>query len=159
MFRSGCCTGGTDIICSILILRKNNFSIGRINLIVDCTIYFFCTILFDVRIAIYSVIYSAIYSFALDKMHYQNINMEAIVITKKPSDSMQADILNELSRGMTRLPAEGGFTGDQKDFFFIIISKYEKDQLLSIIRKHDPDAFVALKEHTEIYGNYERRTS
>ena len=40
---------------------------------------------------------------------------------------------------------------------YIIASKYETMQLRMIIHKYDPHAFVTVKEHANVYGNFERR--
>ncbi len=154
---AGCTGGGMDVISTMISRRKKNFSIGKINLMINCTLYCACLFLFDVSTAIYSVVYSVLYSFALDKFHFQNINVEVIVITKIPIEALAKQIMQEMGRGITELSANGAYSGKPVNMLYIVISKFEIHQLRAIIRSHDPSAFVTIKEHTDVYGNYVKK--
>lgn len=151
---AGCCGGGMDVVGMMALRRGSNVSVGRTNLLVNVALYLCCLLLFDAKTSIYSIVYAVVYSAALDRMHYQNIDEEIIIITKKPSEEVSREIMDEMGRGVTRLNAHGEFTGERENVLYIIISKYETQKLLSIVRKHDPAAFITVKEHTSVYGNY-----
>lgn len=151
---AGSCGGGMDVVSVMIIQKKSNFSIGRISLYVNVVLYLCCLILFDVQTAIYSIVYSVLYSFALDKLHLQNINVEVIIITKQQTKTLGDAIINELRRGVTKIQAEGEFTGEPESMLYVVISKFEIHQLKAIVKKHDPHAFVTIKEHADVYGNY-----
>jgi len=149
--------GGTDVIGFIMIKHRQNFTIGRINLIVDFVIYAICLVMFNVQTAIYSVVYAFVCVIVMDRIHQQNINVEAIIVTRAPAEDLKKELLEVLDRGITLLPATGGYTGEEKVAFLIVTSKYEVAELNSIVRKHDPDAFITLKENTKIIGNFQKR--
>ncbi len=156
LLRAGSTGGGLDVVGLMITHKHRDFSVGRVNMAVNIVLYALFLIFFDVQTALYSAIYSAVYSLALDRMHYQNINEEIIVLTKQPVEELKQEILNTVGRGVTTLDAHGGFTGEPVTMLFIVASKYETLQLRQLIYRHDPRAFVTVKEHTTVYGNFER---
>lgn len=157
VLRMGSSSGGTDVIGIILARRNASVSVGRIGLFVNLALYAVCLILFDVEIVVYSIIYAAVYSMAVDRLHIQNINAEVHVITKIQSDEMEQEILHELNRGITRWQAIGSYTHQDNHVLYITMSKYEVAQFRQIIHKYDPHAFVVVNEGVHIMGNYEKR--
>lgn len=149
--------GGTDLIGMMLIKKKQTFSVGKLNLIVDCILYLICLFVFDVQVAIYSIVYSVVSTFVIDKLHQQNINVQAIIVSDAPAEGLKEALIKELDRGITILPARGGYSGAEKNAFMVVISKYEVSELISIVSKHDPQAFVTFNEGSKIYGNFEKR--
>lgn len=150
----GASTGGMDIISMYLIRKNGNYSVGKISLVVNLFVYAICLFLFNIKLVIYSVIFAVVSSMATDRVHAQNINVEIFVITKKDSTEMERDVLEHLGRGLTRWNATGGYTQENVEILYILLSKYELSQLRQIIHKHDPDAFVVAKEHVQVNGNY-----
>lgn len=149
--------GGTDLIGLMLIKKGTRFSVGRVNLAVDVVLYLICLVAFSIQVAIYSIVYSVICTIVTDKLHQQNINVQAIIVTDNPADELQDALINKLDRGITKLPAEGGYTGNEKTAFMIVISKYEAPELVSIVSEYDKSAFVTFNEGTRIFGNFEKR--
>ena len=149
--------GGTDLIGLMLIKRNNAFSVGKLNFIVDIVLYLICLLMFNIQVAIYSIIYAAVCTLITDKLHRQNINVQAIIVTDAPADQLKEALLYKMDRGFTELPAKGGYSGNDKAAFLIVISKYEVNELLSIVSKLDKNAFVTFNENTKIFGNFEKR--
>ena len=92
---------------------------------------------------------------AMDKVHYQNINMTVMIFTKQ--DGIQKRINEEMRRGVTYWKGAGAYT--QEDTFVLVtaISKYEVATLKRIIHSIDPKAFVIFQEGMSISGNFEKR--
>ncbi len=149
--------GGLDIVSMMILRSHQHASVGRINLVFNCFLYGLCIVIFNVQIAIYSIVYAFICSFAIDKIHAQNIIEEVTVITKLPVEELEQDVIQKMHRGVTKLEAVGGYTDDNESLLIIVISKFEINQLISIIRSHDPRAFITVKEHTQVYGNFKQR--
>lgn len=147
-------SGGIDIIGIFLFKKGKHLSVGQLNLFVNVVLYATCAIIFDIPTAIYSVIYAVLCSFAIDRLHIQNINVEVNIITKLDPREMEQDIMENVRRGVTRIGAEGGFTGEPVTLLYIMVSKYEVTKLRNIVKKHDPNAFVTVKSGIMIYGNY-----
>ena len=153
----GCSTGGTDIIGLMLIRERRNVSVGKISLTMNLVLYGLCLFLFDISTVIYSVIYAAVNSIAVDKLHSQNIIVEVKVVTKEKNEEMEKEILAHLERGVTVWQAKGAYTDEPKHMLYILLSKYELPYLKFIIHKHDPHAFIVVNEGVNIGGNFQKK--
>ena len=79
ILRAGSSDGGMDLISMILIQKKGHFSVGSVSIATNAVRYCICLFVFDVPTAIYSLINSVISSSTCDRVHTQNINVQAIV--------------------------------------------------------------------------------
>ncbi len=152
--KMGSSDGGTDILGVLLIRWKKDFSVGKVTLIVNVVLYLICLFLFDVETVIYSLIFAAVSSFAVDKVYSQNINVEVNIITKNASEEMEQEIFTKLERGITKWKALGAYTDNNAEVLYMVISKYEIGRLKYIIRKYDPSAFVVINEGVNVSGNF-----
>ncbi len=154
LLRMGASGGGMDIVGVILVKWKQDFSVGRVNLMMNLVLYSACLFLFDVETALYSVINAAVYSVAIDKLHAQNINVEVNVITKISSQELEKEVFTELGRGITKWKTMGAYTHEESHILYIMMSKYEVHQLKNIVHKYDPQAFIVVNEGVHVEGNY-----
>lgn len=150
-------SGGMDILGMMLIGRGSHTSIGHVNLFWNMALYAICAAAFSLSTAIYSVFFSFISTTMMDKLHMQNINVEATVITKVLSPEMEHEILVNLHRGITRYEGIGEYTGEPVHIFYILVSKYEISRLRTIVFKHDPHAFIVARDGAVVYGNYKKK--
>ncbi len=150
--------GGLDIIGLLIIMKKEGASVGKVSLVINSTLYAACLFLFSLDVVIYSLIFTAISSFAVDKSHTQNIIVEAKIITKKFED-MEKSIMNDLKRGVTKWSSVGAYTGEEGRVLCVLLSKYELPQLRHIVRQFDPNAFLIVNENVHVQGNFLRKMS
>ena len=81
--RSGGCGGGIDILGVYFSRKKADFSVGKLGIIINAAVFGLCALLFELPVAIYSVLYAVIMAQAMDKVHYQNINMTVMILDRK----------------------------------------------------------------------------
>lgn len=155
VLRSGSSGGGQDIIGVIGSMLNPNFSVGQISIMINIGVYVICLFIFDLETVIYSLIYTTILAMFLDRMHVQNINVEAMIFTKKLGVSDA--ILTQLKRGVTNWDGRGAYTHEESYILVTIISKYEVDRLINIVHSIDPNAFVIVTEGAHVYGNFQKR--
>lgn len=153
--RSGGSGGGLDILGVYFAKRFSDFSVGKLSIIVNIFVFGVCAILFNVATAIYSIIYMACMYLVVDKTHYQNINMTAMIFTK--NEEVQERIMKEMGRGVTYWKGAGAYTKSDTYVLMTVISKYEEGQIKKIIHTIDPNAFVIFNEGMSISGNFEKR--
>ena len=157
--RMGASPGGMDVVGVLLPKCRQAFGVGRVNLLMNLVLYGICLALFYVEIGVYSVIYAAVYSVAMDRVHTQNINVEVTVITKADTTALEKEIFAEMVRGITRWSSLGAYTYDRSHILYIISSKYEVGRLKAIIHKHDPNAFIVTNEGVGVDGNFLKKLS
>lgn len=154
LLRMGSSGGGMDVVGVLLTRWKQDFSVGKVGLLVNLALYGTCAFLFDIEIVVYSVIYAAVYSVAMDRVHTQNINVEVHVITKADTTALEKEVFQELGRGVTKWSTLGAYTYDRSHILYIMLSKYEVGRLRNIVHKYDPDAFIVLNEGVSVIGHY-----
>lgn len=153
--RAGGSGGGADVLGLYFTQKIKGFSVGKMSLLINAVVYGTCAILFELPVAIYSIIYSAVYSVAVDKIHFQNIRTSVMIFTKRKD--LYHLIIDTMDRGTTYWKGTGGYTNTDTYVVISVLSKYEIHQLKQLLEKEDPDAFVIVNEGLEILGNYEVR--
>ena len=146
--------GGLDVVGVLLTKWRRDFSVGKVYLIVNLPLYIICLFLFDIEIVVYSVIFAAVHSLAIDKVHIQNINVEANIITKLNNVDLEKAIMEEIGRGLTKWTTLGAYTYEQSHMLYITLSKYEVSRLKAVVHKYDPNAFIVINEGVTIDGNF-----
>ena len=146
--------GGLDVVGVLLTKWRRDFSVGKVYLIVNLSLYIICLFLFDIEIVVYSVIFASVHSLAIDKVHIQNINVEANIITKLNNVDLEKAIMEEIGRGLTKWTTLGAYTYEQSHMLYITLSKYEVSRLKAVVHKYDPNAFIVLNEGVTVDGNF-----
>lgn len=152
--RMGASVGGIDVVGVLITRWKRDFSVGKMNLLVNLLLYGTCFFLFNVEIVVYSLIYAAVNSIAMDKIHIQNINVEVHIITKADTQILEREVFEVLGRGITKWTSCGAYTNQESHVLYVILSKYELVHLKSILHKYDPAAFIVVNEGVSVDGNY-----
>ena len=122
---SGASTGGSDIIGLALAKVNNNFSVGKLGMILNVIIYTIAGIMYGVEIMIYSIIYCVCESLTIDKMHDQNICSTAFIFCKKNPKKLNNFIKEDLGRDFTYWDAKGGYDDSRTYIIYTALTKYE----------------------------------
>lgn len=154
VLRGGGSTGGSDIIGMCMAKVNPNATVGTFNIIVNIVVYTICLLVFSLQIAVYSFIYTTIRSVFMDRMHAQNINVEALIITKV--DGIDKIITEDLHRGVTVWEGRGAYTDDNVHVIMTVVSKFETMHLKHLVTDIDPHAFMMLSEGERIVGNFKK---
>lgn len=153
----GASGGGLDIVGLCLSKRGSNFTVGKFSLSFNAFLYAICLILFSPEIAIYSVIYNFFYNMVIDRVHQQNVSVQALIFTKAEEKTLARYIIDTLGRSVTYWEGVGAYTGDGMHVLCTCVSKYEIEELVHVVHGLDPHAFITTQEGTRIYGNFQRK--
>ena len=149
-------SGGGEEILGVYLSQKNpNFSVGKLSILINIFVYGCCLIFFNIGTVVYSLIYSVVTNLSLDKIHFQNIMMNIIIISKK--EGVQQLIYDTTRRGSTHWDGYGGYADDHTNILLTIVSKRESIALRRALKDYDPDAFVIVNEDIDVVGNFEMR--
>ena len=149
--------GGLDIVGLCLSKRGSRFTVGKFSLTVNFFLYAACLVLFVPEVAIYSVIYNFFSAMVLDRMHQQNVSVEALIFTRDDQDKLAHFIMEKLGRGVTYWNGVGAYTGTDVHVLCVCLSKYEIEELLHTVHAIDPHAFVTMQEGVRVHGNFRRK--
>ena len=61
-------------------------------------------------------------------------------------------LIEKLDISVTYLQGIGGYTGQDKDLIYCVISRLELPKMLDIIKEIDSNAFVSVVDVHEVYG-------
>ena len=149
--------GGLGIVGLCLSKRGSRFTVGKFSLTFNAFLYAACLLLFRPEIAIYSVIYNYFSAMMLDRMHQQNVSVEALIFTRNDQDTLAHFIMEKLGRGVTYWNGVGAYTGSGVHVLCVCLSKYEIEELLHTVHSIDPHAFVTMQEGVRVHGNFQRK--
>ena len=149
--------GGLAIVGLCLSKRGSSFTVGKFSLSFNAFLYAACLILFSPAVAIYSVIYNFFTAMVLDRVHQQNVSVQALIFTREDQEALARFIIEKLGRSVTYWNGVGAYTGEGVHVLCVCLSKFEIEELLHAVHTMDPHAFVTAQEGTRIYGNFTRK--
>lgn len=149
--------GGLDIVGLCLSKRGSRFTVGKFSLTFNFFLYAACLILFVPEVAIYSVIYNFFSAMVLDRMHQQNVNVQAMIFTKEDEKELGRFIIEKLGRSVTYWEGTGAYSGKGLHVLVVCLSKFEIEELLHAVHERDDHAFVTVQERVRVFGNFVRK--
>ncbi len=151
IFRSRGSLGGTDIL-AIVLNKRTQFSVGQIILGLDAFIFLAAAIIFEPEMAMYAMIYMFIAAKVIDLVQVGlNYSKSVMVVTAKP-EQIAAEIIETVDRGVTYFEAEGAYTQTKKKVVYSVVNRAQLTQIKDIVHRHDPEAFVAVGDVSEVLG-------
>lgn len=149
----GSSSGGIDFLTLTIKKKKPHMTIGMITLLIDLVVILIGWPVFgDVDAVLYGVASTGVSTIVIDKMLYgTGAGTLAIIITEKGSQ-IGAKIGENVRRGVTMIPAAGGYTGMRRDVILCACSKAEAYLVKSAVQEVDEKAFVMFTETSEVFG-------
>lgn len=152
VFSTSTCTGGSDLLGSILQKYLKHYSVAEILFLIDGIIVITGAIVFGLNKALYSVIAvfitSKVTDTILEGFHFAKL---AFIISEEYS-SIADEILTRIHRGATAIPAKGMYSNNDKKMLFCAVSQKEIVKLVDIVAQKDPHAFVIISDVREVMG-------
>lgn len=150
----GASTGGSDIL-AMVISRVKDKPIGSYLMIINGVIIVLAGLLNEPENALYTLVALYVTTRVIDTIHTRHEKVTAMIVTKK-TEELQAAIYKKVARGMTILPARGGYSKEEKSMLIIVITRYELYDLERIINEVDPNAFTNVVETAGIFGFFRK---
>lgn len=154
IFLRGGTTGGTDIIGRNLHKHIPYLSVGTIILISDVVVIAASAIVYaNIESALYAVIAIFTSTKLIDAVVFgfsRDNGKLLIIITAKQEEV--STILLDADRGVTLLPAKGGYTDEPKGVILCATHSREVYRIKNLITDADPDAFIITSTATAISG-------
>lgn len=146
-------TGGTDIIMRLLKKIWPHYSMGKLIMILDAAVVLAAAIVFkSAESALYAAILIFISSRVVDYIMYGAGNGKMLLIFTDKAHEVSNAITSRMTRGVSILPVEGGYTGEQKNMLICVLKSSEVSRVRKIIKEADPNTFMVITEAREIFG-------
>ena len=134
---------------------KTSIPVGTLQLFLNCVIVAVAAVLFEVDLAVYTIILYVIVSLVINNIHntYNYIRVE--IVTEKGTD-MISGLLKNFNHGVTHFNGVGDYTKHPKEIIYVIISNYELNAYLKVIKEIDPKSFVTISQIKMVAGNFKK---
>ena len=162
VFMRGSTTGGTDMIARLLGKHFRHLSMGKLMLAVDLVVIAASALVYQkLESALYAIIAIFVSTRIIDTLLYgtDSGNGKLYFIISKKSDEIRQRILEDIDRGVTIIPIQGGYSGRDGEMLLCAVRRYEVTKINDIIHTADRDAFVIVGEAGEITGEGFRSAS
>jgi len=153
VFRHGATTGGMDIATRLVRLKLPHISTGTMTLVLDFCVILFAGLCFK---SVDSILYSVIVVFmsgkAMDSVIAGMGHGRMLMIVSVHPEEITKDITNETGRGVSVLPVQGGFTGEEKKMLLCVVRAHEVAKVRKIVKRYDEHPFIIITESSEVLG-------
>lgn len=151
VFRVNANTGGLDVVGAVV---KKYYAIDMgtvvfvLNFLIVAGSAFVCTLeeMLFTFISIYVIA-------ELTNRVAAGLNREkSIVIISGEAEKICTDIMEHVHRGVTYLDGRGGLTKEPRGILFAVVSLTQVGRVKTIVRHHDPQAFMIVSDTSEVTG-------
>lgn len=153
IFRGDGSTGGTDIIAKI-VNRYFSFSMATVNLAINGIIILASIIFFGIDLSVLTLttmyINSRVCNFVVDGINYKRTI--CIITDEDHYQPLADDIIVELHRGVTIVPAKGAYTKNKRYMLYTTVGMREVAKVRQIACEHDPHSFMTVSETAQVIG-------
>ena len=111
VFKGNASTGGTDLLAQI-ITKYTGLTLGTSVLLIDGIIAISAAVVFDLEKGLYALIGLYVTTKTIDIIQLGFSQSKMVYIITMKQDEVRDAIYAEIDRGVTKLPAIGGYTGE-----------------------------------------------
>ncbi|MBG9456257.1 membrane protein [Lysinibacillus sphaericus] len=151
VFKGNASTGGTDLLAQI-ITKYTGITLGTSVLLIDGIIAISAALVFDLEKGLYALIGLYVTTKTIDIIQLGFSQSKMIYIITMKQDEVRDAIYAEINRGVTKLPAIGGYTGEARPVLMVVVYQTEFTKLKQLIKNVDPSAFVIVSNAYEVLG-------
>ncbi len=150
--RANASCGGTDFI-ALYVSNKTGRSIWNQVFLGNCVLYLIFGYLFGWMNAAYSVLYSFVATKTVSTFHHRYDRVTLQITTEKPKEIIGAYTANFV-HGISCATVVGGYSGKEMYLLHTVLSSYEEQEAIRIIRRTDPHVIINVMKTVEFYGKY-----
>lgn len=151
IIRVGGTTAGSTIIARIL-HKFLDWNVSYALLLVDLVVVFASYFIIGVQSLMFTIVMLYIATKVMDFI-IEGVNpKKAVTIVSKEQDKIAEQVNGIMDRGVTVIYGRGYYTKEPKELLYIVISKQEVTILKKIVRSIDKEAFIAIHDVRDVFG-------
>ena len=151
--QQGSTTGGTDLLARLLKLKLAWLPMGKLLLMIDLVVIALVAVTFgQLKSALYGAIAMYISSLVMDGVLYGLDNAKVAYIISNHNEEINRVLLHDLDKGVTIIPAQGGYSGEDKKVLMCAFKQKEIAAIKAAVKEIDPDAFLIVCNAHEVLG-------
>ena len=144
-------SGGTAV--PPLILQKYfNISPSIGLFVTDGIVVALCLIVFDVDTFFYAIASIFITAVVMNYLENGTNKKKMVYIISRFHEIITKDIISEIGRGVTLIPSQGAYDKHDKPMLLVTLNTKDYQQLLTIVDRHDKEAFMITDTVSDVHG-------
>lgn len=147
--RSSGSQGGIDIL-SVMLLKRFSIGIGSTILAVNCLVLLLVALAYSLEAVLYTLIVIYVSTKVATVVITGFSQRKAVIIISPKWQDISHEILKDIRRGVTIIKGEGGFSGNEENILYTVVSIREVGSLKRLVQRIDPDAFVVISQTQEV---------
>ena len=147
---------GTEIL-SLLVSKKFGCSVGEFIMGINIFIYLAAGKVFSWESAMYSILTYFIASKVIDAVMEGLNSSKSVRIISADAGLIGNALIEKLDISITYLKGIGGYSGQDKDIIYCVISRLELPKMIEITKEIDSHAFISVVDVHETYGGRFRK--
>lgn len=147
---------GTEIL-SLLVSKRFGLSVGEFIMGLNLLIYLVAGKVFGWESAMYSILTYFVASKVIDVVMEGLNSSKSVRIISDDAGAIGNALIEKLDISVTYLKGIGGYSGQDKDIIYCVISRLELPKMIEIIKEIDSKAFVSVVDVHETYGGRGRK--
>ena len=152
-FLGGGSTGGVDIFAFIICKFFKKWKSSTVIFIIDATtVILGLFVIKDLILTLLGVISAWIAATVIDRIFIGNGKAFTAQIVSDKFEEINLAIRNDVRRTTTMFVASGGYSGEPKTVLSVTFTMREYAELMNVIKRIDPTAFVSISRAHEING-------
>ncbi|MBR2675333.1 MAG: YitT family protein [Solobacterium sp.] len=153
VIRAGASTGGMDVP-PLIIHKLTGIKVSILVLITDGLTVLLGYFGYGIEAVLIGFISVFVTSYAINRVLSIGDGQVAksVQIISDKWETIAADIQNEISRGVTLMDAQGGYSGQPRKVILCVVGHKEYSSLIEIVENDDPSAFVITTDATDMHG-------
>lgn len=153
IFTRGSTSGGTDILGKLLKKAIPHLSMGRLVMICDLCVVLLAGVVYkNIESILYATIVFFVSSKTIDFVLYGSDRGKMMMIISSKSDEIAKAITTETPRGVSIVPVQGAYSGEEKHMLLTVVRPQEVTKMRKIVRRFDEKPFIIISDASEILG-------
>ncbi|MCR4614878.1 MAG: YitT family protein [Clostridiales bacterium] len=153
VLKRGATTGGTDIIARLVRKKFPRVPIGSVIFAVDAVVIILAAVVFrNVESALYAAIVIFTSTRVIDYVLYGMGGGKMLMVFTDCAEEITEKIISTYPRGVSVLPAKGGYTGQERNMLICVVHNNEVSRIMKLIEQTDPGNFTIITRASEILG-------
>ena len=152
VFRVNASTGGMDIP-PLILAKYTNIDVATWVLVVDGLTILLGILTYDVESALIGLLSVFSSSFMINKvMMLGGQESKSIQIISPKYEEIKQFLFNELDRGCTLIPVQGGYKGEARTMLLVVVDKSQYPLINEKVHEIDPTAFMIVADTMDVKG-------
>ncbi|MCK9859964.1 MULTISPECIES: YitT family protein [Paenibacillus] len=151
VIRFGGSLDGTEIL-AILASKKFGMPVGQIIMIVNVFIFILAGFVFEWNSAMYSMVTYYLATKVMDIVVEGIEESKSVTIISSAYEEIAETIMTRLGRSTTYIQARGGYSREETQMVYCVVSRLEVAKLKAIVHDIDTRAFIAIENVADVQG-------